>query len=126
MVWSAPYVRVSTSSQTTDNQTIELKRYCERQDWKIIKTYADTGISEASRERPALDEMLADATAQKFDVLLVWKIDHLARSISHLLDILKQLKIADVGFCSMTESQCWYSRRLQRLQTFTRHRSPEI
>ena len=114
----ALYVRVSTSGQTTDNQTLELKRYCERLDWKIVQTYADNGISGASRERPALDQMLADAAAKKFDVLLIVRIDRLARSTSHLLDILMQLKTAGVGFCSMTESIDTASPQGRMLLTF--------
>ena len=114
----ALYVRVSTASQTTDNQTLELKQYCERQGWMIVKTYSDTGISGASRERPALDEMLADATANKWECLVCWKIDRLARSTSHLLDILKQLKTAGVGFCSMTEAIDTTSPQGRMLLTF--------
>ena len=114
----ALYVRVSTNGQTTENQSIELRRYCERLDWKIVQTYEDKGISGATRERPALDQMLADAAAKKFDVLLVWKIDRLARSTSHLLEILMQLKTAEVGFCSMTEAIDTTSAQGRMLLTF--------
>ena len=114
----ALYVRVSTTGQTTDNQSLELNRYCERMEWKIVQTYADKGISGATRERPALDQMLADAAAKKFDVLLTWKIDRLARSTSHLLEILTQLRLAEVGFCSMTEAIDTTSAQGRMLLTF--------
>ena len=115
---AACYVRVSTNGQTTENQVIELRRHCERLGWRVTKVYEDKGISGATRERPSLDQMLADATAKKFDVLLVWKIDRLARSTSHLLDILKQLKTAGVGFCSMTEAIDTTSPQGRMLMTF--------
>lgn len=114
----ACYVRVSTNGQTTDNQTLELRRYCERQGWVISKIYEDKGISGATRERLALDQMLADAAAKKWDCLLVWKIDRLARSTSHLLEILTQLKTAEVGFCSMTEAIDTTSAQGRMLLTF--------
>ena len=100
---AAIYVRVSTNGQTTENQSIELRRYCERMDWRIVQTYADKAISGATRERPALDAMLADASAKKFDVLVVWKIDRLARSTQHLLEILNLLRSNHVDFCASTQ-----------------------
>jgi DNA invertase Pin-like site-specific DNA recombinase len=115
---AALYLRISTNSQNTDNQLLELRRYCDRMDWRIVQTYADKGISGATRERPALDDMLVDAAAKKFDVLLVWKIDRLARSTSHLLEILTHLRTAEVGFCSMTESIDTVSPQGRMLLTF--------
>jgi DNA invertase Pin-like site-specific DNA recombinase len=115
---AALYLRVSTSGQTTENQSLELRRYCERQDWTISRVFEDKGISGASRERPALDQMLADASEKKFDVLLVWKIDRLARSTAHLVQILTHLRSAEVGFCSATEAIDTVSPQGRMLLTF--------
>jgi DNA invertase Pin-like site-specific DNA recombinase len=100
---AALYLRVSTSQQTTSNQRRELESYCERQGWQVAEIYDDSGVSGSKQERPALDRMLKDATAGKFQVVVVWKIDRLARSVAHLLSILQQLQSAGVGFCSTTQ-----------------------
>ena len=100
----AIYLRVSTSSQTCENQRRELDAYCERQGWVIAKVYEDSGFSGSKSDRPALKDMLADATKGKFAVLVTWKIDRLARSTSDLLNILLTLKNHGVDFCSTTQA----------------------
>ena len=100
----ALYMRVSTNLQTTENQRLELEKYCERQGWKVAKIYEDNGISGSKSDRPALNEMLQDANKGKFDVLCVWKIDRLARSTTDLLNILLTLKTNGVDFCSTTQA----------------------
>jgi DNA invertase Pin-like site-specific DNA recombinase len=101
---AALYLRVSTNQQTVENQRLELDKYCERQGWSIIKVYNDTGISGSKHDRPALTEMLQDAAKGKFQVLVVWKIDRLARSVIDLLNILMTLKNHGVDFCSTTQA----------------------
>ena len=51
---AAIYARVSTSNQTTDNQTLELEKAAERQGWTVDRVYTDT-ISGAATKRPELD-----------------------------------------------------------------------
>jgi len=97
------YLRVSTNQQTTENQRRELEAYCERQGWKISAVYDDSGVSGAKAERPALNKMLNDAAKNKFQVLLVVKIDRLARSTANLLHILQQLQTAGVGFVATSQ-----------------------
>ncbi|MEI7652607.1 MAG: recombinase family protein [Verrucomicrobiota bacterium] len=99
----AQYLRCSTSGQTTELQAIELNRFCERQGWTVTKVYEDHAISGAQHDRPALDQLLTDAKQDKFDVVVVWKIDRLARSTSHLLEILNLLRASKVDFCSSTQ-----------------------
>lgn len=100
----AIYVRVSTSGQTVENQERELTAHCQRQGWVVYKIYRDEGFSGAVADRPALKEMMADARLGKFNLLVVWKIDRLARSISHLLEVLTELKSLGIGFVSLTEA----------------------
>ncbi len=97
------YVRVSTTEQTTENQVRELQAHSQRQGFEIFKVYADEGISGSVSDRPALGNMLKDARQGKFEILMVWKIDRVARSISHLLEVLADLKGCGVGFVSLTE-----------------------
>lgn len=100
----AIYVRVSTSGQTVENQERELLAHCQRQGWQVFKVYRDEGYSGAVADRPALKEMMADARLGRFNLLAVWKIDRLARSISHLLEVLTELKGLGIGFVSLTEA----------------------
>jgi len=99
----AIYTRVSTDSQTTQNQRLELESYCQRQGWSIVGVYDDSGISGTKSDRPALNRLLKDASQGKMDVVLVWKIDRLARSVVHLLQVLQQLQASGVGFVSTTQ-----------------------
>lgn len=100
----AIYVRVSTESQTVENQEREILAHCQRQGWTVYKVYRDEGYSGAVAVRPALTEMLTDARLGRFNLLAVWKIDRLARSISHLLEVLTELKGLGIGFVSLTEA----------------------
>jgi DNA invertase Pin-like site-specific DNA recombinase len=94
----ALYVRVSTASQTTENQRLELERVASLRGWTIVETYTDQGISGAKdrRERPALDKMLKDAVRGRFDLIAVWSIDRLGRSLQHLIETVNQLQSVGV------------------------------
>lgn len=100
------YLRVSTGSQSTDSQKLDIESYCKRQNWVVGKVYTDHGISGAKADnRPALNELLKDVKAGKAgDVVVVYKIDRLARSTSDLLRILSDLKASNVDFCSTTQA----------------------
>jgi DNA invertase Pin-like site-specific DNA recombinase len=101
----ALYLRVSTSkNQTVESQRLELEAYCQRQGWVIAQTYEDSGISGTKYDRPALQQMLRDSAKGKFEVLMVFKVDRLARSTSDLLHILQQLKANGVDFISSTQN----------------------
>ena len=100
----AIYVRVSTSGQTVENQERELLAHCQRQGWLVHKVYRDEGFSGAVAERPALKEMMSAARQGRFDLVACWKIDRIARSISHLLEVLSELKSLGIGFISLTEA----------------------
>lgn len=100
----ALYLRVSTDKQTSENQRLELEKHCARMDWQISKMYVDEGISGKNTKRPALQQMLKDASTGKFETLVVWKIDRLARSVIDLLNILNSLTAYGVDFISTTQS----------------------
>jgi hypothetical protein len=92
------YLRVSTDEQTVDNQRLALQREAERRGWQLQAEYADNGISGAKgrKDRPQLDAMLHDATRGKFDVVMVWALDRLGRSLRDLIDTLQELEAAKV------------------------------
>jgi len=94
----ALYLRVSTSKQSTENQLIDLRRVAESRQWTITKLYQDNGISgsKGRDSRPALNELLKDATRRKFDLIAVWAIDRLGRSLQHLVETVNELHALDV------------------------------
>jgi DNA invertase Pin-like site-specific DNA recombinase len=89
----AIYVRVSTDQQTTRNQERELRTIAGRQGWRIIRTYADQGISGAKgrENRPGFDALCKDAARRSFDVVMVWSVDRLGRSLKDLVGFLSEL-----------------------------------
>lgn len=90
---AALYLRVSTKEQTTDNQRIELDRVASAKGWQILATYEDEGISGAKGrdKRPAYDQLLKDATRARFDVVMVWDVSRLGRSLTGLVQALDDL-----------------------------------
>ena len=99
---AAIYLRVSRDDQTTENQRLVLARVAERRGWIIVQTYEDQGISGAKGrdQRPAFDQMLKDAVRRRFDVLMVWSIDRLGRSVLHVANALAELDTAGVALYS--------------------------
>jgi DNA invertase Pin-like site-specific DNA recombinase len=90
---AALYARVSTDGQTTDNQIRELRQVAERNGWEIVNEYVDQGISGAKgrEQRPAFDALWKGAVRREFDVVMVWAVDRLGRSLTHLVNFLSEL-----------------------------------
>jgi DNA invertase Pin-like site-specific DNA recombinase len=101
----ALYVRVSTldKGQDPETQLRELREYAARRKWTIAEEYVDTGVSGAKTTRPRLDELMKAAHRGKFEVVLVWKFDRFARSVSHLLRALEDFQAVGIEFCSYSE-----------------------
>jgi len=87
------YVRVSTQTQTTENQIQALREVAERSGYKIVKIYSDEGISgsKGREDRPALNQMMKDAVNRQFEMVMCWSIDRLGRSITNLIEIMNEL-----------------------------------
>jgi DNA invertase Pin-like site-specific DNA recombinase len=100
---AAAYVRVSGGGQSTKAQAAELKQYIANRGWSLTRVYDDQ-ISGVKSTRPALNELLADARKRKFDCVLVWRIDRLGRSVSHLLQVLETFRETDIKFISLSEA----------------------
>jgi DNA invertase Pin-like site-specific DNA recombinase len=100
---AALYCRVSTSDQNPAMQIRELREYCKRRGWKIYDEYVDAGISGAKEKRPELDRLMADAHHRRIDVVVVWRFDRFARSVSHLLRALETFQSLGIEFVSLSE-----------------------
>ena len=93
---AAMYLRVSTTQQDTDMQETELRQYVESRGWEYV-VYRDKAQSGAKNDRPALNAMLND---MRFDVVVVWKLDRLARSLKQLLTIGEECRSLGVDLVS--------------------------
>jgi DNA invertase Pin-like site-specific DNA recombinase len=93
----AIYARVSTEEQAPDNQIDALREVGKRVGWDIIEVFVDRGISGVKRGRPSLDRMLKGVARREFDLVAVWSVDRLGRSLNHLLALLGELNARGVG-----------------------------
>ena len=100
----AIYVRVSTQEQTTLNQELELKEYCDRHGYEVYKIYKDEGVSGTKTTRPGLDLMLQDMRKKLFETILVWKYDRLGRSTIHLLQVLEEMRRKNITLMATSQN----------------------
>jgi DNA invertase Pin-like site-specific DNA recombinase len=101
---AALYLRVSTVDQHPETQGIELRQFAMQRGYEIVEEYVDHGISGTKVRRPALDRMLKDAQRRKFDAVLVWSCDRLARSTKHFLQVLDERNELGIQFHSHREA----------------------
>ena len=99
---AALYMRVSTLDQHPQTQLYDLRQMAQQRGYEIVEEYTDT-ISGARARRPGLDQMMRDARRGRFDVVLVWASDRIARSVKHFLDVLDELNRLNVEFISFRE-----------------------
>ncbi|MEP1637254.1 recombinase family protein [Ascidiaceihabitans sp.] len=91
------YARISTDTQTHDAQIAALNAAgCE-------KIYTEIA-SGAKRDRPVLAEAMEYLRPNADDTLVVYKLDRVARSLPHLIEIMEQLKASGIEFQSVTEA----------------------
>jgi DNA invertase Pin-like site-specific DNA recombinase len=90
----ALYLRVSTDSQTTENQQVVLEEVAHRNGWEIVCVLADEGISGAKGrdKRPAFHELLNKVARREIDVVMSWSVDRLGRSLPDLINFLGDIQ----------------------------------
>ena len=99
---AAIYLRVSSIDQHPETQLRDLEVMAQQRGLEIVQRYTDR-ITGTRARRPGLDEMMADARRGKFDIVLVWACDRLARSVRHFLQTVDELDHLNVGFASFRE-----------------------
>ncbi len=100
---TAVYARVSTDRQAVEMQLAELRTYAAKRGWSVVDEYVDQGCSGSNTKRPAFTQMMADAKRRRFDLLLVWKLDRLGRSLKDLITTLDELSALGVDFVSLND-----------------------
>jgi site-specific DNA recombinase len=110
----AIYTRVSTEHgleqefNSLDNQREASEAYVKSQaheGWKLIRThYDDGGYSGGSMDRPALRKLLDDIRARRIDVIVVYKVDRLTRSLADFAKLVELFDAHQVSFVSVTQA----------------------
>jgi DNA invertase Pin-like site-specific DNA recombinase len=103
MTRAALYMRVSTLDQHPETQLLDLRQMAAQRGLDIVHEYTDR-ISGTKAKRPGLDAMMADARRGRFDVVLVWASDRIARSVKHFLDVLDELNRLKIEYVSFREN----------------------
>ena len=111
---AAGYIRVSDASQVDGYslaaQERQFTEYCEGKGWPTASIYREEGRSaryESIRKRPVFQQLLDDARAGKFDVVIVHTLDRWSRNSKVLLESVAILDEANVGLVSITENLDW-------------------
>ena len=86
---TAIYARVSTDDQTTENQSLVLEEVAKKMEWNVVETFTDV-ISGAKSKRQGLDALMKAVRRNEVDMVMVWDVSRLGRSLSHLVTLLEE------------------------------------
>ncbi|HEV2133491.1 MAG TPA: recombinase family protein [Terracidiphilus sp.] len=95
-------MRVSSVDQHPETQLFDLRLMAAQRGYEIVAEFTDK-VSRAKARRPGLEDLMRDARRGKFDIVLVWASDGIARSTRHFLEILDELNCLGVKFASFRE-----------------------
>lgn len=100
------YSRVSTTKQTTENQVLELRDVCQRNGWTIVAELADDGVSGAKgkADRPGFATLHQMVARKQADIIVVWSIDRLGRSLKDLVSFMAELEAKSIDFYSHVQA----------------------
>jgi DNA invertase Pin-like site-specific DNA recombinase len=99
---AALYLRVSGIDQHPETQRCDLVVMAAQRGYEIVAEYTDR-ISGAKARRPGLGDLMRDARRGKFDAVLVWASDRIARSTRHFLELLDEFNHLHIEFVSFRE-----------------------
>jgi len=88
----AIYSRTSTAEQTTSNQIRELREIAARKGLVIVSEFSDVMSGAKGRDkRTGFDDLIKGAVRKDFDMILVWSVDRLGRSLQDLVSFLNEI-----------------------------------
>lgn len=99
------YARVSTQDQASglESQARALREYCRINNITDYELFADEGISGTKASRPALDRMMKAVRDNEVECVVVYSFSRYARSTTHMLNGLEEMKKTNTNFVSLTE-----------------------
>jgi DNA invertase Pin-like site-specific DNA recombinase len=97
------YTRVSSVDQNHATQLCDLRPLATARGYEIVGEYTDT-ISGTKAKRPGLDQLMSDARRGRFDGVLLWSFDRMARSVKHFLEVLDELNHLNIALVSFREN----------------------
>lgn len=105
---AAIYIRVSTEEQAKEGFSLEAQRdrcvqYIESQGYQLVKVYMEDGYSAKNMNRPHLQELIEDSKKKLFNLVVVYKLDRLTRSVLDSQVILNHFEKNGVKFKSTME-----------------------
>jgi site-specific DNA recombinase len=106
----ALYLRVSTDEQATagtiETQSVACRDYCRQRGLEVVEEYRDEGVSGTIPfvNRPAAARLLHDAGADRFETVLVYRLDRLARALEEGIAAAKHLKRTGTNVMSVSEN----------------------
>jgi putative DNA-invertase from lambdoid prophage Rac len=104
---AAIYLRVSTQKQELENQRPDLERAASMREFELVRVYEEQASS--VDKRPVFEQLRKDAQRGKFDVVIVWALDRLGRSMLDNIRTVLELEQAGVHVVSLREQ--WMDTR---------------
>ena len=97
------YARVSKEELNLEHQIKACQTFSFQQNYKVVNIYSDK-VSGSKSRRPELNRLTTDMRAGKFDVVVIWKLDRLGRSLQHLLRIVDEFKKFNIDFVCVSQN----------------------
>lgn len=103
------YVRVSTDEQAEKGLSLEaqeekIKAYCKVKDWELIGIVRDEGASAKNLDREGIKKILNMIERNEIDILIVFKLDRLTRSVKDLNFLLELFEKKNISLVSLSEN----------------------
>jgi len=83
------YLRCSTDKQDVSSQELEIQNYASRNNFHILKTFRDEGVSGKIFQRDGLCEMLKEIRQRRYDLILAYDLSRLGRNVRGCCEILE-------------------------------------
>lgn len=85
------YLRVSTDDQSVESQRADLRAVAKARGWAVVEEIEDV-ISGSATQRSGLDRLMGMVRRRAIDVVCVYKLDRLGRSLSHLVQVIAEME----------------------------------
>ena len=97
------YARVSKEELNLEHQIKACKTFISLQNDNVVDVYTDK-VSGTKSRRPELNRLITDMRTGKFDVVVIWKLDRLGRSLQHLLHVVDEFKKFNIDFVCVSQN----------------------